>query len=100
MNREDQLFIAKKTAERAGYTVKKDRREEERRERPRGYVYKPAQPVRREVKVINRVNPVAAAMKTAVDHGLSVTKREEKEERQQNAPSFVNKAVDFLQKDE
>lgn len=98
MNREDELFIAKKTAERAGYKVLRQDREERLRF-PRGYVYKPE---RREERIVQKTDPVAKAMKIAVDNGITVTKKDsrEREKPKQTTPAFVNKAVDFLQKDE
>lgn len=104
MNRDDELFIAKKTAERAGYTVTLPRRE---RRQPLGQVSPLIQAKRTAEEAGFRVRPmtpIERAKKTAEDAGYSVRRttpeergmRKDDRSKQNDFPSYVQNATKFM----
>lgn len=110
MNQDDELFIAKKTAERAGYTVTMPRQERENRfnsQPPRRRISPLLQAKRTAEEAgynVRRMTPVELAKKTAEDAGYSVRKiqpeeragRTDNRPKQNDFPSYVQNATKFM----
>lgn len=110
MNQDDELFIAKKTAERAGYTVVMPKWERENRynsQPPRCRVSPLLQAKRTAEEAgynVRKMTPVELAKKTAEDAGYSVRKmtpreraeRKDDRPKQNDFPSYVQNATKFM----
>lgn len=110
MNQDDELFIAKKTAERAGYTVTMPRRERENRfnSQPPRCRISPLMQAKRTAEeagfCVRPMTPIERAKKTVEDAGYSVRKMQPEERvprkddrpKQSDFPSYVQNATKFM----